>query len=98
MDQNSILSRQRHDVGDGPERDKVEALAQLEIRERPGLEQSVAKFEDDTDAAEIAERGIVDSFRIHDRNASGLAADVKVGIFEALRASVQRKRVLDERA
>jgi glycosyltransferase involved in cell wall biosynthesis len=36
--------------------------------------------------------------RIHDRNASGLAAEVKVGIFEALRASVQRKRVLDERA
>ncbi len=34
--------------------------------------------------------------RIHDQNASGLAADVRAGVLQALRSSVQRKRVLGQ--
>ena len=53
--QHAVLLDQRHDVGDGAERDQVEVVAQVE-RARPGeLEQAVADLEDKPHAGQVIE-------------------------------------------
>ena len=40
MHQNPVFRLKRDDVGHGPEGDEVEPLAQIEIRQRSGLEKA----------------------------------------------------------
>ena len=69
MHKDSILSLERHNVGHGPERDQVEPSAQVEACEGASFEQSVAKFENDSNATKVAESGILGGLRVYDRNA-----------------------------
>src|SRR5262245_50193590 len=74
MDKDSILTLERHNVGHGPERDQVEPSAQVEVWKGACFEQSVAKFENDSNAAKVAESGILCGLRVYDRNAIGQSA------------------------
>ena len=72
--QNPILAQQRHQVGHGAQRDKVEMVAQLDaesdrmILRSQLLQQAVAQFEHEPDGAEISPRAVaVDRARVHVR-------------------------------
>ena len=43
--------RERHEVGHRAERDEVEHLAKIEVRDGPLFQQGVRELEDDADAA-----------------------------------------------
>jgi len=53
LHQHAILSYERHDVSYGAERDKIEFSFQIKLRQRPRLQQRMAKLEYDPNAAEI---------------------------------------------
>ena len=74
VNQDAIFALQRHDVGDGAERDEIEPAAQIEIRQRRRLQQRVAKLENDSDAAEIAELAIARAFGFTSAMQSGRSA------------------------
>ena len=69
VDKDAILPLQGHDVGHRPECNQVEPSAQVEIWERPGFQKSVAELENDANATEVAESGILGGLWIDDCNA-----------------------------
>ncbi len=69
MDEDPVFVLQRDDVRHRPERDQIQSLAQVEIRERTGFEQSVGQLEDKANTAKISEGGVGDRFGIDDGNA-----------------------------
>ena len=71
MHKDSILCLERHNVSHGPESHQVEPSAQVEAWEGASFEQSMAKFENDSNATKVTESGILDGLRVYDRNAVG---------------------------
>src|SRR4051812_43016488 len=69
LHESSILTVQGNDIGYRPKSDEIEVSSQIETRNGPSFEQSVAKFKDDADTAEIPKGTAFLDLRVNDRDA-----------------------------
>jgi hypothetical protein len=65
LHEDSVLSDERNDVGDGSDGDEIEVITEIESRNGSGFLQGVAEFEGDPCAAEVMEP--CTELRIHQR-------------------------------
>jgi len=67
-DQDAVLPRERHDVGDGGERDVIEKVERQVLRQRKGLNQRLGELERDAGPAQVLVGGwAIGAARVQDR-------------------------------
>ncbi len=69
LNEDAIFVLERDDVGHRPKRNQIEVSFQVEVRRRPRLEQRVAQFKNNADAAEVLKRAAWFDLGIHHRDA-----------------------------